>query len=106
MPQQLDLHQLYRQLKLENIGCDVQKGREELKSGEESRTSSGVRSNILSAIVNDTFGIDESESQSTSDSPLGLGRRSHSCAPQIEQQTTKPSFQMTARPQCNLNTLV
>jgi hypothetical protein len=106
MPQQLDLYQLYRQLKLENIGCVLQKGREELKSGEESHTSSGVRSNILSAIVNDTFGIVESESQSTSDSPLGLGRRSHSCAPQIEQQTTKPSSQMTARPQYNLNTLV
>ncbi len=42
-------------------------------------TCSGVRSNNFPAMVNDTLGKDDKELQSTRDSPLGLGRRSHSC---------------------------
>ena len=41
-------------------------------------TCSGVRVKVLFAMVNARLGIVEISSQLTVDSPLGLGRRSHS----------------------------
>ena len=42
-------------------------------------TCSGVSTKVLFAMVKARFGISEISSQLTVDSPLGLGRRSHSC---------------------------
>ena len=42
-------------------------------------TSSGPRSNVFPAIVNETVGNEERLLQSTADSPIGLGSRSQSC---------------------------
>jgi hypothetical protein len=51
----------------------------ERKGKNQSLTSCGVSTNSLPEIVNAIFGIDSSELQFTSDSPLGLGRRSQTC---------------------------
>ena len=42
-------------------------------------TCSGVRSNFLPPIVKETAGMEDKPPQSTADSPIGLGSRSHSC---------------------------
>lgn len=63
------------------------------KEREESLTSSGVSSNSLPEIVNAIFGIDSSELQFTSDSPLGLGRRSQTCVqPKCKQKASMKAF--------------
>lgn len=42
-------------------------------------TCSGVSSNNLPPIVKETEGMESRLAQSTEDSPMGLGSRSHSC---------------------------
>lgn len=46
---------------------------------EKKRTCSGLSTNLLPPIVKAMSGMDARLLQSTDDSPIGLGRRSHSC---------------------------
>ena len=45
-----------------------------------NHTSCGARSKTLPPMVSETVGMVESCAQSTADSPIGLGIRSHSCS--------------------------
>lgn len=53
--------------------------RREINTGKWNPTCFGVRSNFLPPILKAILGIEDRALQSTVDSPMGLGSRSHSC---------------------------